>query len=318
MIDYRDKKWTWITPLNTTWNPPDPNEGYTIDAERNFTRLIRANAFHIDCENIDMTSDIYVLVQFDINNIEKEIEFVKKIKSLDKKFVLCYSADLRFLLGNCFVSKKGTLYTELCKYADVILSGTSTDIDIYGRYYNKVLHWGLPVERLDFSDRSYNERQIDILISSSAGEESFSFEFELEMLLLEKHPDLKIVHSLQECHKSWLDPFRNKGVEFVHESLLKNLVNTKVYINPEIRPRGGRALLDAYYCRTPFISCDMTFYSQIFPEFTYNRMHINNIADLYDKVIQSNYNTIISKAEKIMEPLYFDNCIKDLMKRLYP
>ena len=138
------------------------------------------------------------------------------------------------------------------------------------------------------------------------------------MLLLERHSNLKIVHSLQECHKSWLDPFRNKGVEFVHESLLKNLVNTKVYINPEIRPRGGRALLDAWYCRTPFISCDMTFYSQIFPEFTYNRMHINNIADLYDKVIQSDYNTIISKAEKIMEPLYFDNCIKDLMKRLYP
>lgn len=319
MVDYRDKKWTWITPLQTSWNPPDVNEGYTIDAERNFTRLIRANAFHIDYnEQIDLSSDIYVIVQFDINNLEKEVEFAKKIKDLGKKLVVCYSADLRFLLGNCFVSPRGMLYTELCKYADVILSGTGIDIDIYGRYYNKVLPWGLPVERLNFSDRPYNERQIDVLISSSAGEESFAFEFELEMILLERSPNIKIVHSLQECHKTWLDPFRNKGVEFVHESLIKNLVNTKVYINPELRPRGGRALLDAWYCRTPFISSDMTFYSQIFPKYTYSRMHINKIADLYENIINTNYENLIKEADRQIEPLYFDNAVKELMNRLYP
>jgi len=129
LIDYKEKKWTWITALQTNWTAPSPYEVYTIDAERNFTRLLQADAFHIDYnESINMNSDIYVIVSFWINNLDKEIALAKKLKSLNKKVVICYSADLRFLIGNCFISPEGTLYTELCKYADVILSGTGKEV----------------------------------------------------------------------------------------------------------------------------------------------------------------------------------------------
>ena len=62
LIDYKSKKWTWITPLQTSWQPPSENEGYTIDSERNFTRLVQANAFHINYGD-NISSFSYVLYQ---------------------------------------------------------------------------------------------------------------------------------------------------------------------------------------------------------------------------------------------------------------
>lgn len=324
MQSYLSKKWTWITPLHTSWNPPAINEGYTIDVERSFTRLVRANAFHIDYnDKIDMTSDIYVLVQFDIGNFEKEVEFAKKIKSMGKKFILCYSADLRFLLGNQFISQTGLLYTELCKYADVILSGTGKDINIYGRYGNKVLSWGLPMERLNFSTKQYQEKEYDILISGMQGGECFAYELEFMCMLKDRYPDIKIIHSSQEWHREYMGKMKQlyPFIDFVHEPLIKNLTNSKVYINLEIRPRGGRALLDAWMCRTPFISCESTFYSQIFPKYSYSmKFNFDSILDIYStlKYDLETIPEIVNKtAEENAEPLYFDNMIPILMGKLY-
>jgi hypothetical protein len=112
------------------------------------------------------------------------------------------------------------------------------------------------------------------------------------------------------------------GIKFVHEPLIQNLVNTKCYINLETRPRGGRALLDAWMCKTPFISCLSTFYSQLFPEYSYSaQFNLNKILNIYKELklqMEENYDRIIQEAEERAEPLYFDNQIKELMQRLYP
>jgi len=320
-VSYLDKKWVWITPLQTTWKAPQSNEPFTQDSDRNFTRLVQADAYHINYferNEIPMDADIYVLASFDIGNLDKEIIFAQKIKELGKKLIVCYSADLRFLLGNCFISSTGNLYTELCKYADVILSGVGEDIQIYGRYSNKVMSYGLAMERLNFSEKPYEQREIDILISGSAGIECFAFELEVLLMIKEEYPNLNIVHSSQEPHREYMKKFKDMGITFVHEYLISNLLNSKLYLNLEIRPRGGRALLDAWMCRTPFISCDSTFYSQLFPDLSYGmKFNMNKIVDKYISSRDYKYNDLIKKAEEIAEPLYFDNTIVKLMSELY-
>ena len=315
---YLDKKWTFITPLRTHFDAPPIDEPYSIDVDRCLCRLLRSNAYHIDYgEDIDMSSDIYIIESFDISNIEKEIQFAKKLKSLGKKIIVGFSADYRFLLGDCLISPSGTHFSELCKEVDVILSGMHSNVDIYGRYSHKVVDWGLPVERLNFTKKPYNEREIDILMSASSGEEGLALNMELALTLKEKYPDIRLMYSLQEVHKERIKPFLNKGIEFVHQYLIDNLVNSKVYINPEIRPRGGRAMLDAWYCRTPFIACDTTIYSDMFPEYAYTHFNIKNIVEIYDNLRNSNYNSVIQKAEKRVEEMLFENKIKELMNKLY-
>ena len=51
--------------------------------------------------------------------------------------------------------------------------------------------------------------------------------------------------------------------------MVDNLINSKCYINLEIRPRGARVGLDCFYCRTPAILCESTLYSDLLPEFSY-------------------------------------------------
>ena len=152
-MNYSDIKWTWITPL-MGWECPPLYEEYTRDNGRVMSRLLQANAYSLKYENkkdIELDSDIYVIIAFDINNIEKEIEFACKLKKLGKKIVTCMSADDRWLYGSSLISPKGSLYSELANVSDVILSGVGPGIEVYGRYQHKVLPWGLPVERLNLS-----------------------------------------------------------------------------------------------------------------------------------------------------------------------
>ena len=315
---YLDKKWTFITPLRTSFDAPPIEEPYSIDVDRCLCRLLRANAYHIDYANtMTLDSDIYIIESFDISNLEKEIAFAKKLKSLGKKVVVGFSADYRFLLGNCLLSPSGNLYSALCKEVDVIMSGVHHSVDLYGRYADKVVDWGLPVENLDFTTKPYEQREIDVLMSASSGEEGLALNLELALTLKEKFPDMKLMYSMQEGHKERIKPFLNSGIIFVHQYLIDNLVNSKVYINPEVRPRGGRAMLDAWYCRTPFISCDTTIYSDIFPEFSYNHFNIKKIVENYEKIRNSNYYEILKKAENRVVPMLFENKIKELMKKLY-
>ena len=318
LINYKEKKWCWITALYAKWAAPDPNEIWTRNSERNFTRLIQSPAYHVNFANeIDFDKfDIFVLVNFNMEDFEKEIDFLKKVKQAGKKSVLCFSADYRFTLGNCLANSKGTIYTDLCEHADVILSGMPEEFGLFGRYQEKVLPWALPLERKNFS-LSYNHRIIDMAFSSSAGEESFAFNLELMLMFKQRHPDMNILYTLHDQHKDWIKLYQNRGIDFKHIDLMDYLPKTKVYVNTEVRIRGGRAMEEAWHCRTPFISSDATFYNKIFPQFSFNKLNMKNIVDMYDEIIASDYNTLIKEAELRVEPLYFDNMVQSLVDKIY-
>jgi hypothetical protein len=193
-------------------------------------------------------------------------------------------------------------------------------VDIFGRNAHKGMGYGLPVERLNFSCIPYRDRDIDLLVSSSIGEENFAFTIETLLLIKKNYPDKRIVYSLNGDHKDKVKPYENYGIEFFQSSRSKSLIHclpyAKVYFNPECRPRGGRAILEAFYCRTPFISSDLTVFSKAFPQYTYNVMHMTKISDMFGEILEADYAKIIKQAEENMEEEYWDNFFPKLEKRL--
>lgn len=308
-------KWCVIQPLRTRWKCPDSKSLWSNNSFANISRLLRADAYHIDDNDIPLDADIYFLSSFDIALIKKEIDFIKKVKSLGKKVVMAFSQDLRFLFGSGLMYD-GVLYTDLMKECDLVLSGISNELDMFGRQQYKVIPFGLPFERLNFSNKKYEDREIDILVSSSIGEECFPVTIEILYLLKEKFPDKKIVYSIDTGHidkyKYYINDFT-----FVPGGLINYLPNAKVYFSPEIRPRPGRALIESFYCRTPFIACSWVYHANLFKEFNYNCLSMSKIIDCYSRLLDSNYIEIIKKAEEIAEYDYFDNFYSRMISRLF-
>lgn len=322
-LEYLNKKWTWITPL-MGWDCPPLHEPYTRDNGRVMSRLLRANAFSLKYPNtkeIELDSDIYVIISFDIKMLDKEIEFAKKLKGLGKKIVICMSADYRWLNGENLISPNGKLYTELAEYADVILSGVGDNIAVYGRYQYKVLSWGLPVERLNLSTQPFESRDIDILISSTFDLSQLALELESLLYLKSKYENLNIVFNYSISNKEVLENkikyFENKGITFISGDLMDTMPRAKCYLNLEMRPRGGRAILEAFYCRTPFICFDTVFYSKLLPDFVLKSFNMENLLDNYNKLMETPYSNLIQTMELNMESFYFDNMIIKLMEKIY-
>jgi len=311
-----NKKIIYIQPLQTSWKVPPLNAKWDNNTFYSFSRLLRADSYHIN-HNIPLDADIYVICSYDIALIDKEIEFFKRVKSLGKKTVLSFSQDFRFLTGRFLVNDlSGNHFGELCKYSDIILSGMSNKIKVYGRYQNRVIDFGLPQERLNFSI-PFENRNIDILISNNAGEENWGITVEFLLMLRDNYPNFNITYSTHINDNRITNELKNSKINFVPFVLIHYLAKAKMYVNLEIRPRPGRSLLESFYCRTPFVSCDSTYYSKLFSEYTYS---LNSIVDMFEatkKMVNSNYYELISDAEKIAEYDYFENFYKRLMKRLY-
>lgn len=310
------KKSTMIQPLRARWNAPPENAPWDNNSFATLTRLFRSNAFHIEDPGIDMTSEMYIMCSFDIGLLPKEIEFVKRIKDMGKKFILSFSQDLRFLIGNCLVHESGLHYGELCDYADVILSGVASKIRIYGRNQHKVLDFGVPCERLNFSSKPYEFREIDFLVSNNIGEENWGVATEFLLMLVDKFPSKTIVYSTN-LPENKIHPKLRNTVKFVPSGLIYYLGNAKSYINLELRPRPGRSLLESFYFRTPFISCDSTYFSRLFPNHTFDGYDLVKVMELCEDIISTDYNKLISEAERIAEFDYFDNFYPRLLERLY-
>src|SRR5512147_2998835 len=119
-------KWIMIQPLRTNWPVPDPNEPWTNNSFANMSRLLRAEAYHLDSSNIPMNADIYFISSYDIALVQREIDFVKHVKSLGKKVVIAFSQDLLFLYGTGLIYNN-VLYTDLIKECDLVLTGISPE-----------------------------------------------------------------------------------------------------------------------------------------------------------------------------------------------
>ena len=174
-----------------------------------------------------------------------------------------------------------------------------------------------------FGTEDYEQRDIDILLSGSIfrNEATLSFALEIMMMLKEKYPDKRIVYPTQ--YKSILQPVYPQ-IEFINASdisftdgLVPLLKRAKYYINPELRPNAGRAMVESFYCRTPYVCSSLSFPSRYYPDFTYDYMSLEHIVNQYERMLNSDREEIIRKSEKLAEEDYFDKAIIRVMERLY-
>jgi len=324
MIKHSDKRWYILQPVyGGKWSIPDASLPWTNDCNIALGRLLQAPASHFSNEDIDLTADIYYMIIFNVDHYEKELELIKKLKSLNKKVILTFSADMRFLTGEGLLGHQGINYTDLCAEADLVISGVPENIKFYGRYQHKVISMGVFLERLNFSN-SVLPKDIDILMSGSIfrNEPSLSFALELMCILKEKYPDKKISYPTR--HKWLLQP-RYPQIDFIeaedymyNTGLVPLLQRSKVYINPELRPNPGRAMIEAFYCRVPYICSSMSYPAKYIPDFTYDNMNFDTIINQYEMLINSDLTKIMRTAEELAEEDYFDNAIQRIMDRLYP
>jgi len=306
-----------IQPLRTSWKAPNLNIPWDNNSFFTLSKLLQADAYHIESPNIDLNANIYWMCSFDIGLLKKEIEFAKRIKELNKKFILSFSQDLRFLLGNFLVNDEGIHYGDLCNYADVILAGMNPNIKVFGRNQYKLMEFGLPVERITFPTIPFNNRKIDILVSNNAGEENWGFTTEFLFYLKEKFPNKEIAYSTSLPTQKIHPQLRNI-ITFVPFGLINYLKNAKIYINLELRPRPGRSLLESYYFDVPFIASSFSYFSKLFPDFTFNFLDFEFIIESCNVLLEEkNHLNYLQKAKEIMEFVYFDNFYKRLIKKIF-
>lgn len=322
MIKYSDKKWVLMQGVpNGRFNAPPKDTPWTNDTNVALCKMLQANASHVNNNDIDYTADIYILILLETELYERYLEFIKEVHSRGAKVILCVSSDHRFMVGQGLLNSRGINYTDICAEADLIFSQVPESLKLYGRYQSKVIGVGMIPERVNFG-LPYDQRDIDILLSGTIPAElSLSYAIEIMMMLKEKYPDKRIVYPTQ--YVNILQP-RYPSIEFVHvnsvtpgSGLVDLLRRSKHYINPELRPTAGRAMVESFYCRTPYVCSSMSFASKYFPDFTYDNMNLEHIVNQYDKMLNSNRGEIIQKAEQLAEEDYFGNLMIRVMDRLY-
>jgi hypothetical protein len=295
------EKWLLLQPTHHNGTIAAANMPWTNDPFLNLSKYLNAPLWNIT-DNVPLNYDIYWLCHFIIDDIEREIAFINQVKNRGAKVFLTFSHDMRFLNGDGLLSKNGLLWTKLCEVADGIGGGVSDKLKIFGRYQDKVISVGDVLANENCS-LSYNERPIDLLTSGPSGEQFLSFGLETLLTIKERHPEKRIVCLVQLHHRELILKLQQQypQIEFPVDgvvNLMQYMKNTKVYYNPELRPRPGRALIEAYYCRVPFISCSSTYFSKLCSEFSYDQMSIVDIACIYDKLISSDINNIIKNMEE--------------------
>jgi hypothetical protein len=290
-----------------------PNYPWGNDSFNNLSRLFQARLYHINDPGIEMDAKVYWLINFDIGLADKEIEFIKKVQANGAKVIIGFSQDLRFLLGVALMNENGTMYTDICAVADGITSGCSPDVRIYGRYQDKMIPMGEVLDDLDFSYEVEN-KDIDLLMSGPIGEQTLPFELEFALMVKEKYPEKHVMMNIPDIHFKIKEKIIPKYPQIdmpssVKFPLIGCMKRTKIYCNPELRPRGGRALMEAYYCRVPFISSEQAYYSRLCPDFTYNKNDLVGMFEKYEMILNSDRNKIIRDMEEraqydMFEPVY--------------
>lgn len=314
------EKWVIINPTYKGGGMVPPYAPWGNDSFANISRLFQAEMFHITDPNIDETGDVYFIDNFEIGLIDKEIEFALKMKARGAKIVIGFSQDLRFFHGSGMMNNNGTLWTDLCKVADCIASGGSYDLKIYGRFQDKVIPWGEVLEDNDFSI-PYENRTIDLVTSGATGEETISFEVEMFLILKEKYPNKRFVCCIRHGYRDIGEKLQAKypQIEFPFEGqpLMYYMRQSRAYLNIELRPRPARALMEAYYCRVPFISSSQTYHSNLCPDFTFNKTDFIDIAEKYNLMLSKPHKEIIADMEERAKFDSFESVYKRIKEKIY-
>lgn len=284
MID--GKKWVIIQPTHQDKRKLSKEDKWSNDSNNNLSRLFDAQLFHITNDDIDESAQIYKLINFDIELIEKEINFLKKVKSLGAKIIVSFSQDRRFILGKNLINSKGSLYTELCEIADGICSGVNPLLCHFGRYQNKIISMGEILENVNLSI-PYENRNIDFMVSGEKNGDTLAFELELLMMIKEKYPDRILACCIPNevaIKEQLIQKYSNILFPDSKVSFLDWLKSSKYYCNMEIRPRSGRCLIESYYCKVPFISSWSCYHSNLMNEYTYKTYDLSDILSNYERL----------------------------------
>jgi hypothetical protein len=319
--DLRNKKVILIQPSHHNGELSSQDQLPTNDSFRQISRQFQAPCWHITDQNIPLSADLYIICSFDINLIEMEIELVKQIHAQGGKTIIGFSQDLRFLTGGALLNEKGSLYTSLCEVTDAISSGVNPEMGIYGRFQDKVIPWGEVIEDYNW-DIPYEDREYDLITCEALSEYALSFELEFLLMVKERHPTHRVASCIHGAHMELIETLRKKypQIEFPFIpglSLIDYIKNTKVFCNPEIRPRPCRTAMEAYYCRVPFISSSWTYHSRICPDFTYKWNSIVEMADKYDLIVSRDRDEIVREMEENAKYDSFDNVYKRIYDKLW-
>jgi hypothetical protein len=320
-----DRKWIMVEPSMTQgegYPPPPINSPWVNNTFINDCRMLQATKYHILSPHLpNDRADAYFLISCIDTHIDHEIEFVKRVRSQGSKVLLAISSDGRFSSGHGLMCHSTqTLYTDLCKEVDVIWSGVDKDLHIYGNNQDKVVDAGEFVERINRSTTPFEQRTIDILGSGFVDEAALSFNIVFFLMLKEKYPEKRCVYAIRNT-PGYYDLYNRLRVkypqiEFTLEPFPVLLNNSKTYINIEPRPRGGRAVLEAWYHRVVSISYSQTYFSKLFPDFAFEKMSFDKILDSYDRMLATNNTQLIQKSEEIMEYDYFEAVYNRIIKKM--
>lgn len=314
-----NEKWIIIQPSHNHGVKSSQDKPWDNDSFSTLSRLFNAPLYNITDQDIPLDADIYLICNCWISLLEQEVEFAKKVKALGKKVIVCFSHDYRFTLGADLMTPNGILYTDLCEVADAIAGGVNPNLRIYGRHQHKVFEMEI-LENLNFSI-PYEQRDIDFLTCVQASDTSLSLEVELLLLFKEKYPDKKVAclahgntveltQKLQARFPQIYFPI-NEG-----QSLLYYMKRAKCFCNVENRPRPGRMLIEAYYCRTPFISSECTYFSWLCSAYSYKWLDYYDILDKYEKILSKDFYIINKEMEERAQFCSIENVHNRIKEKL--
>ena len=319
-----DRKWIMVEPtmvLDAGYPPPPVTDPWVNNTFINDCRLLQATKYHILSPHlVNAHADAYFLISAIDHHLDEEIEFVKRVHREGSKVVIALSLDGRFTDGHGLMCHNtGTLYIDLCREADAIWSGVSDNLHIYGNYQHKVVNAGEFVEPLNYHIPPMEGRPIDMLGTGFNDESSLSLNLVFFLMLKEKYPEKRFVYAFRN-NPSYLPMMlqaqtKYPQIEFTQEAFPSLLDKSKAYVNIEPRPRGGRAVLEAWHHRVPSISYSQTYWAKLFPDFAFHDLSFDKMVDLYDKLISSDYNTIIKKSEETIAYDYFEPVYKRLVNK---
>jgi hypothetical protein len=317
--DLKKPKFVIIQPSHVDGRKLSKDSLWSPDSFNNLSRLFDAQLFHITHNNIDETADVYWLINFDIELLDKEIAFLKRMKEKGKKIIVGFSQDRRFLMGQGLLNSRGTLYTELCDVADVVSSGMSKDLFIFGRYENKVVHFGEIFEEVNLSI-PVEQRDIDFMVSGEKNGDTLAFELELLLMINQHYPERKLACcvpnevKIKEALKVKYPQifFPDSSIPFIGW-----LKHSKYYCNMELRPRSGRCMIESYYCKVPFISSKYTYHSNLFYELAYNYYDTEQIFQGYDYMTSLPYEMLISTMEERATYDKFESVYNRIIHKLF-
>jgi hypothetical protein len=305
-----------------TWNivmledgQDGPNTCWSNDVRANLQRLLHVpisrGIFLPQNEN----ADIHLITSYVYTKYQAEIDYARKVRAKGKKVIIALGSDGRWLNGSQLMGPDGANYTGLCAEADAILSEVHPAWKVYGRYQHKVLPLAQPLEPFNFQETG--TRDIDVLAAGSNGIGGHPYAVEVGHMIMDKYPTFKYAVVVRPEHVAMFRQNypRLTFIDAATEDFHKSISRSKVVVNIELKARGGRIPVDGFRTNTPVISSGGAFFSQLYPDLSFDKIDLDFIVNRIEYAIQ-NRDEIIKRSKEFAKPFYFPEWEKTIYKAL--